>query len=88
MIGAEVIFLLVVLGGGGFLGASLLDRWHRSSTTRDKLRDDLHAALDSRDYRRLDDFLTMWGADITPKHAALIQSRRDELYLEHDAHGP
>jgi hypothetical protein len=91
MLMAEFIAFLAVFSGGA-IGARALVGWFKRMDKRDdmqekrhvEMQNDLREALRSGDYRRLEDFLVIWGADLYPPTRDHIQRRRDELYIEDD----
>jgi hypothetical protein len=89
MVAADVIALVVILGFFGLGGKSMLSAWKqagdraaRRRKQEDARRDDLRAALGSHDYRKLDDFIVLWGDQIDLPTREHIKERRDELFLE------
>lgn len=92
MIFAELLMLLGIVGGVGVAGL-FVKEWRVESEKKRKFResrigqkyDDLRDALKSGDYRKLDDFIVMWGADMDLNAMKYIQSRRDEMYIDADS---
>ncbi len=89
MLAIELLALVALLGAGS-IGARLVwsaaqrasDRAEERRRRQRDMDDDLRTALRSRDYRSLDDFIAMWGADASPKTLDYVKSRRDELYVD------
>lgn len=89
MIVAEFLALLGLLGAGA-LGASAVVAWvKRMNADADKeiehaerMHDDLRKALQSHDYRQLDDWLVLYGDKVSPDLKKHVDNRRDELYIE------
>ena len=46
------------------------------------MHDDLRKALQSHDYRQLDDWLVLYGDKISSDLKKHVDIRRDELYIE------
>lgn len=92
MIAADLLAIIVVLGLLGLGGKSLFSALHSGEKKRhhkeaeqEKMREDLRAALASKDYRKLDDFMVVWANVVDPDVMKHIKERRDELYIESNA---
>lgn len=81
-----LFFVLGFLYYGGFTLKLITTGGVERRLARDKqdaeMHDDLRKALQSADYRRLDDFLVMWGNKVDKKALEYIRARRDGLYVE------
>ena len=89
MVVADLIALVMVMGGLGMAGKWLFsairsgdEKRHRNEVEQEKMREDLRAALASKDYRKLDDFMVVWANVVDPGAMKHIKERRDELYVE------
>jgi hypothetical protein len=89
MIFAEIVTLLAVLGASGVGVSAILAHARRAAADRqarrvraDRCQDDLRSALESRDYRRLDDFMLLYASELSDGEKKQILIRRDELYVE------
>ncbi len=82
MIFAEFLVLLALLGGTGFGGYFLLSRFKKNQLKTDRKFDDLREALRSNNYKKIDDWMILYGHTTGGPLREHIQSRRDELYLE------
>jgi len=90
MVVADVIALFVVLGLFGLGGKTIFSAWnslrerHKEKVVdHDRMRNELRAALNSRDYKQLEDFLIVWDADINSVTRDVIRQRINELISEH-----
>ena len=89
MVAAEVIALVALLFGGA-AGLKAVWAWsRRASEARsreelklDQMQQDLRAALESRDYRRLDDFAVTWADYASARVMEHVKQRRDELFVD------
>lgn len=85
-----VLEILVLLGLLGFAGVGvngLRLAWRGHARRKDAMRDDLRKALASHDYRKLDDFLVLWGDALDEAVRAHVRDRRDGMFIESDADG-
>jgi hypothetical protein len=89
MVAADIAALLLVVGLLGLGGKSLLSslemfkgKRERREKDDEQMRQDLRAALQSKDYRKLDDFLVLWGTRADTQMRKHVQVRRDEMYIE------
>jgi hypothetical protein len=82
MAAVEFLVFLSMLTGVGFSAFTLFQRHNRRSERNNRMHEDLRKALQSHDYKQLDDFLVLWGDDIESSTKAHVQARRDELYIE------
>lgn len=89
MLGIDIIGALVVLGLLGIGGKSILSLWSMASASqhakieeRKVMHNDLATALASLDYRKLQDFLVLWGDKVDRELKKVVQQRIDELYIE------
>ena len=89
MLAIELLALVLLLGAGAIgiklAWAAVRAAGERAEERRARRRDmgvDLRAALAVRDYRRLDDFVVVWGSTVDKKTLAHVQCRRAELYVE------
>jgi hypothetical protein len=84
----DALVLLSLLGGVSAFARRLFMNSREKRNSRDKqfemMHSDLKEALQSRDYKRLEDFMVMWGSKVEPTALIIIKQRRDELYLESD----
>lgn len=89
MIFGELLALIALLGAGG-LGLSAIFGWHQrkkqeiesSDRRRLLMLGDLRVALQSNDYKRLDDFLVLHADFLPAEVLRLVELRKDELYIE------
>lgn len=84
MLAGEVLILLGIIAGSGIGIKALYGAFARSKESSSNMRKDLGDALASRDFKKLDDFLILWGDKIDGEHRKLIQIRRDSLYVDED----
>lgn len=82
MIITEFLILLALLGGVGLGGYAILAKFKRSQLQTDQKFNDLREALRSNDYRKIDNWMILYGHTVGGILRDHIQSRRDELYLE------
>ena len=82
----EILVVLALTGGGASVAWGSIRgldlRGRRKAARRAQMQDDLRSALQSADYRKLDDFMLVWADDVSEGHMKLIQSRRDALYVD------
>lgn len=89
MIFGEIVALLAVLGVSGF-GISAIFAYVkkadadqvRNQARADRRQQELRDALKSRDYRKLDDYMLLYSAELDESVRKQIQLRRDELFVE------
>lgn len=84
MIAGELLILLGIIAGSGIGIKALYGAFARSKESSSSMRKDLGDALASRDFKKLDDFLILWGDKLDGEHRKLIQIRRDSLYVDED----
>lgn len=84
MIAGELLILLGIIAGSGIGIKALYGILSRSRESSSSMRKDLGDALASRDFKKLDDFLILWGDKLDGEHRKLIQIRRDSLYVDED----
>lgn len=85
MIFAEVLALLALAGGSAFTIIGLARHSTNSRMRERQMQDDLRAALQSKDYRRLEDWLILYADTASSEMKKHVQQRRDELYVEANA---
>ncbi len=89
MIVAELLALLGILGAAG-LGITSIVSWSRRSATEQQdrqrrskqMNSDLRSALESRDHRRLDDWMIIYDDLAHPDVKEHVKIRRDELFVD------
>ena len=89
MLLVELMALLAVLTGSAIVvhfGSSVLrDRLESAKISAKEsamMHDELKAALASRDHRRLDDFIVLWGHKLDHATLKQINIARDERFVE------
>lgn len=73
---------LLAAVGSGVVGAWSTIRRRRERA--DRMQADLRQALSSRDVKRLEDFLVLWGDSIPKVTREHVEQRRDALFIEGD----
>lgn len=84
------IALLIGVTGGLIVSYNSIDQWFqnrrqkamRSEKMQAQMQADLRTALQSRDHRKLDDWLVIYADYVTPETRKHVMQRRDELYVE------
>lgn len=89
MLFAEFLALLGILGAAGLGVGAIVSQSRRAAfldfeqRRREKVQhDDLRVALQSRDYRQLDDWLALYGDRCDPVVRQHVEQRRTDLYIE------
>jgi hypothetical protein len=89
MVVADVIALFVVLGLFGLGGKTIFSvlnqarmRHQERVVDHDRMRNELRAALNSGDYKQLENFLVIWGDDLHNDMRDIIKQRINELISE------
>lgn len=79
---AEVLALITLVIAGGGAVARVAQARNRKKDREEEGLDRAMKALNTNDYRKIDDVLVMY-ADVLPKKVEThLSTRRDELYIE------
>lgn len=91
MVFGEFLFAMALIAGAVIAFRSIASAFEAMKARRvfneqrEEIRvTELRQALRSRDYRRLDDWVTLYGAEADPETTTLVKERRDEYYIEND----
>lgn len=84
MIFAELLALLALTGGSVFAIIGFARGSAASRLRKRQMEEDLRDALKSKDHQRLEDWLVLYAEHVPASVKALVEQRRNDLYIASD----